>query len=620
MRKRVCVLQVTPESPNSVHVEHFKEKVDCDFYFVTHDAPHCDALSFCPDTKWSETRNMLVKEVPKNYDYYAFVDYDYIFRPQGELGVLEQILEDLNEFEPAILTYYPGRGIHTPLSGDESFRQSKQYSVVPFAGAGFKIVHHSLLDWFFPMVTKFDGDFASCHLFNILEIPLYRHVVTSHKMIYDNGESNKTSPHNKDAVLSHQGMQKMWAWILPGFKRSQIIDFYASTAQEKYDPLIVKKAFIDILKNRDVSPERSQKDVNYFDKKKLGLAFDFRHEYFLEKGLKADDLETNKEAQDVAKTITRKQLLTKNNPWVSFSNQHNLAQQDLVNEFHKIKDNPSFFVNSGERNEEFMKLISNKRVAYVGPAPYLVGTKNGKKIDDYDVVVRIQSPSESLREDYGIKTDVIQSCLNFNYGPVLEKYLDSIEKEKRPKFIICNDTVVGEIAGRWKSVMEEYKDRFSRFDIPLCSLYNSDGTHDRWHLYWEIYPKCHTEVFEDGAVTFNSSNFNSGYGCIPMLLRYTPKELYITGIDFYNLGIPQTIEQKYHSEHIRKFGSEGTQYGPDKMLHDQLSQFKHFRDVILSNCKNVVIDEHLRSKLYSKKTENRLKLFNNITKFNNTTT
>jgi hypothetical protein len=94
MTKRFCVLQVTPIAPNPEHVELFAKQEDCDFFFVTHDGPNKDALKFCPNTTWTDTRNILAAQVPKHYEYYAFVDYDYNFRPLGELNPREQILQD----------------------------------------------------------------------------------------------------------------------------------------------------------------------------------------------------------------------------------------------------------------------------------------------------------------------------------------------------------------------------------------------------------------------------------------------------------------------------------------------------------------------------------------------
>ena len=61
MKKKLCVLQVTPSEPNSDHVEYFKNKESCDFYFVTHDDEHQDAMEFCPNTTWVDTRNILAK-------------------------------------------------------------------------------------------------------------------------------------------------------------------------------------------------------------------------------------------------------------------------------------------------------------------------------------------------------------------------------------------------------------------------------------------------------------------------------------------------------------------------------------------------------------------------------
>ena len=78
MNKRLCVLQVTPTKPTVEHIEYYQNNKDCDFYFVTHDEDHPDALKFCPNTKWAETRNTLAELVPKQYDYYAFVDYDLL--------------------------------------------------------------------------------------------------------------------------------------------------------------------------------------------------------------------------------------------------------------------------------------------------------------------------------------------------------------------------------------------------------------------------------------------------------------------------------------------------------------------------------------------------------------
>ena len=121
--KRYCVLQITPENPNQKHVEYFKDKEESDFFFVTYKKENPDSLGFFPNTVWSETRNILCELVPKEYDYYAFLDHDMGLEPRTNLGPYEQILKDL-EMNPAVLTYYPGKNIESPyqnLSGPSEF-------------------------------------------------------------------------------------------------------------------------------------------------------------------------------------------------------------------------------------------------------------------------------------------------------------------------------------------------------------------------------------------------------------------------------------------------------------------------------------------------------------------
>ena len=70
MNKRFCVLQVTPKEPNPEHVKLFYNREHSDFYFVTFGEENPDAIKFCPNTIWSQTRNTLAELVPKKYDYY----------------------------------------------------------------------------------------------------------------------------------------------------------------------------------------------------------------------------------------------------------------------------------------------------------------------------------------------------------------------------------------------------------------------------------------------------------------------------------------------------------------------------------------------------------------------
>lgn len=633
MNKRLCILQVTPENPDPKHVEMFANKEDCDFYFVTHDQEHPDALKFCPRTTWTDTRNILAELVPKKYDYYAFVDYDYEFEPLRDLEPLQQIVEDLDEFNPAVLTYYPGHGMITPFASDFKYRNSRDHSIIPFTHCGMKVVHHSLLNWFFPMVTRFGGGVEACHLFNILETPLMGNVVCSHKMIYHNGNTDENAPHNQDGAYNKHCMDRMWAWIRPAFKKTALLSFYTTNPKQLNDSLLIKEAFQKTFLSKTIEAAREERNINYYDEERFSQFLDLSHERFLnirnpvEIQMKDITPSSHQIVETELQKLTYRDLNVTHNPWPQIVFDINSQIKDgrkinvgeCVEAFQTLDNNRALFMDNCKIDESFANFISGKRVAYVGPSPYLMGAKNGQKIDDYDVVVRIQGAIFEP-EDYGSKVDVIQSCLNANYGPALAKHLADLSKEQLPAYILCNDTNARpDGAGGWKSVVDEYESCLHQAGVPLVHLKNKDNTWDRWGLYWEIYPKSHVEKFGIRQYTINSANFNSGYGAINMLLRYPLKELYITGIDFYNVGIPQTAQEKYNPIYVEKFGKEGTPYGPDKTLHDQLAQIMHFKNVVLKRRNNIVLDEYLSEKLNSAELIERIEKFKKLPKFKHET-
>ena len=632
-------MQVTPAIPNPDHVEYFADKEQCDFYFVTHDVDNPDALKFCPNTTWTDTRNILAELVPKQYDYYAFIDYDYELEPyqaQGmpeKLPVLEQILHDLDEYNPAVLTFYPGRGMITPFAENRNYRDSRLSSIIPFTHCGLKVVHHSLLDWFFPMVTLFGGGVEACHLFNILETPFMSNVVCSHRMIYHNGNTDEDAPHNQDGAYNKYCMDQMWGWMRPSFKKEALLNFYAENPAEMNDSLLVKKAFQAVFMSKIVEPVRSSADVTYKDRERMEQFFDLSHERFLniKKPVDIQMADPSPSSEEIAvsrlRQLTYSELNTQTDPWPQITSDINSNIKDgryiTVNECHSIyqtmDNNNSLFIDNAKWDESLAQFLTGKRVAYVGPSPYLMGKGLGAKIDEYDVVVRIQGAIFD-EADYGKKTDVIQSCLNANYGPALCRYLSDRDRSEHPKYIICNDTNARPGPnGTWLNIVDEYNNYLKDFKIPLSHLKTEDGNWDRWGLYWEVYPKSHVERFAPRQYTVNSANFNSGYGALNMLLRYPLEELYITGIDFYNVGIPQTAEQKYNPIYVEKFGKEGTPFGPDKTLHDQLGQILHFKNVLLRNCDNIVIDAYLKDKINSTEMGKRLEKFKKLPKFKHET-
>ena len=94
-----------------------------------------------------------------------------------------------------------------------------------------------------------------------------------------------------------------------------------------------------------------------------------------------------------------------------------------------MENNSALFIKNAQTNPLLHEYLSGKRVAFVGPAPYLNGKGKGKLIDSYDVVVRIQPEIWDV-DDFGSRTDIIQSCLNSSYSPKVAKYLEATPEER----------------------------------------------------------------------------------------------------------------------------------------------------------------------------------------------
>ena len=81
-----------------------------------------------------------------------------------------------------------------------------------------------------------------------------------------------------------------------------------------------------------------------------------------------------------------------------------------------------------------MNFFKNKSVVMVGPSSYLEGSKMGRIIDSFDVVVRINNIhdnfNESLNNDFGKRTDVV-----YFDGSIDDNRLESYLRV-RPKLLI----------------------------------------------------------------------------------------------------------------------------------------------------------------------------------------
>ena len=220
-----------------------------------------------------------------------------------------------------------------------------------------------------------------------------------------------------------------------------------------------------------------------------------------------------------------------------------------------------------EKNSTLKKLVEGKRVAVVGPAPYLQDTDNGEFIDKYDVVCRVNEiiPPQHIRKDYGSKTDIFFSNFATPHVEVIKKKISTYtDFYSNLKMVVC-PTIKSKHADtnilQWEDdyISDVYKNMSDLNYMKIPSHWI--GVRDYKTLYNII-----------GAEP------NAGVLAIMMLLSHDIEELYLTGFSF-NLG-GNKYDDVYYRGHLdesyivpsRIFGPHGG-HGLDANLK-QISFFK----------------------------------------------
>ena len=98
-----------------------------------------------------------------------------------------------------------------------------------------------------------------------------------------------------------------------------------------------------------------------------------------------------------------------------------------------------------------------------------------------------------------------------------------------------------------------------------------------------------------------------------MLLACPLKELAIFGLNFYNFGIVRNMSDKYNPAYIKAQGPDGTYLGPDKLLHDQMSQMMHCRNVLIKDPR-IKMDDKIVETLCSDDLAKRIDKFKKLPK------
>lgn len=258
--KQICFLEMSPSGPNEDHRRLFIDNDKCDFYYVTFKDRVQDelCLGFYPDTVWCQTRDALAKLVPKKYEYYCFMDDDIKFISRTELGVVDQIIKDLNVYNPAVMSLYYKNDDRRLTNICNKICKTKL-----FTNNCVKIIHHSLLNWFFPLPKIWTGTYECAHLFNFLEIPFKDYIIESHNIVMVNDIHNFN--YTKDAKIA---MESMWRYMKTSFK-----DIYSGTDAMDIKRYYISKEFNNVCK-------RHNKVINYHNIVRVADYFCMNHDFF----------------------------------------------------------------------------------------------------------------------------------------------------------------------------------------------------------------------------------------------------------------------------------------------------------------------------------------------------
>ena len=165
----------------------------------------------------------------------------------------------------------------------------------------------------------------------------------------------------------------------------------------------------------------------------------------------------------------------------------------------------------------YNELIKDKKVTLVGPARYMMNSGLGKKIDEDDVVIRLNRGVELTKEyslDIGERTDVLYSCLiekPANAGKIDVDLLEELGVK-----MICapphSDFKGISHYTQYHELVDLHKIKRISEEIPMRIV-----EHD-FHTDLALEVSCKP---------------NTGFLAIYDLLRFNPKKLSIYGFSFY---------------------------------------------------------------------------------------
>jgi hypothetical protein len=225
-------------------------------------------------------------------------------------------------------------------------------------------------------------------------------------------------------------------------------------------------------------------------------------------------------------------------------------------------------------DEEYRNFIRGKRIAIVAHAASIVGTKQGRLIDSYDLVVRMNNAlpiPEDLKIDIGTRCDILYSHMDDRPNRFSDyRTVNNIEVMKKVEWVCCphpgfRPPVPGVefLGGTQETHKQIVMQRYTRFVERMegkCCFRETDPDNYAKHL---------KEM--SGGIP------NVGFAAVWDLLTFDVSEIFMAGFTFFLGGnYKQYITHPLTEEEI--IGNTASyEFGHHHQIYPQLRYFKRLR-------------------------------------------
>lgn len=227
--------------------------------------------------------------------------------------------------------------------------------------------------------------------------------------------------------------------------------------------------------------------------------------------------------------------------------------------------------------KDFCQLVKNKKVIIVGPSAELMKREEGKNIDKFDVIARLNSSFPlfgSIQKHFGSRTDII-----YYVSAGVDKHFKYI-KESHGINVLLHDKIKFMIFKKgFNSNSNKYKKLFDSFFI-------------KYHNNIKMFPMKKTTMFLKSIL---KSDPNMGLLAMEHLLNTDLRELHVIGCDFYKYPhYPHySVLPELRFDYNKKILVNQKTGWKQKTHHDTSKQLEYLKTLLVKD-KRLKIEDDLK--------------------------